>query len=136
LLSPVLYLVASVLAVIICVLAMIFLSAMAWIPLTVLFVVPFPFVGAVLAPCVWGLLRLERLPEPGLRDHVRHCALLYTGIAIVCAFLLAYPGLRAGNLQYDAGITVCAAALCAILLNATVVFSMRRINRTRHRSAA
>ena len=83
-LSPVLYLGASMLASVGCVWTMVYyLSGRSWIPELAFFVIPFVVVGAVLVPCAWGLLHLERLRRPALLDHIRHCAFLYLGLLIL-----------------------------------------------------
>lgn len=69
---------------------------------------------------------LERLQSPGLKDHVRHCALLYAGILFVGVVLLTLPDFQAGMLQYDLGLAVCAVAAYGILVDAGVVLSKRR----------
>jgi hypothetical protein len=77
------------------------------------------------------LYRLEQSQSLGLRDHARHCALLYAGIALVLVVLLAILDLEAGMLQYDLGLVLCAVAAYGILVDAGVVLSMRRLTRVR-----
>ena len=101
-----------------------------WTPQPLLFVLPFLLVSAVLVHCQRWLLRLEGSRRPGLSDHARHCGLLYAGTTFVAVFLLAYPGLQPGNLQYDAGFAVCAVAVYGILVDALAMLLMRRSIRT------
>jgi hypothetical protein len=81
---------------------------------------------AVLDLALYGL---EGLQRPGLKDHVRHCALLYAEIVFVIVVLLANPDLKAGMLQYDLGLAVCAVGAYGILVDGVVVFLMRRLTR-------
>ncbi len=77
--------------------------------------------------------RLEGSRRPGLRDHARHCTLLYAGIALVLCALLTILDLEAGMLQYDLGLALCAVAAYGILVDAVVALSMRRLTRTQPR---
>ncbi|MDQ4129126.1 MAG: hypothetical protein M3151_14460 [Actinomycetota bacterium] len=91
LLSPVVYAVASVLAAAACVWTMVFyVSGISWVPQAAFFAVPFLFVGVVLAPCGWGLLRLEESWRPTLLDHARHCAVHYAGLMILGGSWVAF----------------------------------------------
>ena len=72
------------------------------------------------------LHKVERAWGPGLRDHTRHCALLYAGSAFVLVFLLTYPDLEAGVLQRDLGVAFCAFAAYGTLVEGVVVFLKRR----------
>jgi hypothetical protein len=87
------------------------------------------FCALLLAVVDLTLYRLGPAQNLGLRDHARHCALLYAGIALVLVVLLAILELEAGMLQYDLGLALCAAAY-GILVDAGVVLSMRRLTRT------
>ena len=93
------------------------------------------FCALLLAVLEVTLYRPEQSQSIGLRDHARHCtllyALLYTGITLVLVVLLAILALQAGMLQYDLGLTLCAVAACGILVDAGVVLSMRRPTRAR-----
>jgi hypothetical protein len=97
------------------------------------------FCALLLAVLDVTLYRAEQSQSIGLRDHARHCTLLYarhctllyTGIALVLVVLLAILELQAGMLQYDLGLTLCAVAACWILVDAGVVLSMRRPTRAR-----
>jgi ATP/ADP translocase len=75
------------------------------------------------------LYRLERSQSLGLKDHARHCALLYAGVAFVLVVLFAILNLEAGMLQYDLELALCAVAAYGILVDAGVVLSMRRLTR-------
>jgi len=76
------------------------------------------------------LYRLERSQSSlGLKDHARHCALLYAGVAFVLVVLFAILNLEAGMLQYDLELALCAVAAYGILVDAGVVLSMRRLTR-------
>ncbi len=88
------------------------------------------FCALFLAVVDLTLYRLERSQNLGLRDHARHCALLYAGIALVLVVLLAILELEAGMLQYDLGLALCAVAAYGVLVDAGVVLSMRRLTRT------
>lgn len=126
LVSPVLYLAASVLAGVACVWTMVFvLSDFTWIPQAAFFAVPFLLVGAVLVPCGWGLLRLERSWKPTLPDHLRHCAFLYATLVILGGSWL--------KLFYDGGVALALVEFgvffytaLAILINAFVLLYLRR----------
>jgi hypothetical protein len=96
-------------------------------------------IGFVLLPLVCTLsfavldltlYRLEQSQSFGLKDHVRHCVVLYAGIAFVFVVLLAILNLEAGMLQYDLGLALCAIAAYGILVDAGVVLSMRRLTGT------
>ena len=87
------------------------------------------FCALLLAVLDLTLYRLERSQNLGLRDHARHCALLYAGIAFVIVVLFAILHLDAGMLQYDLGLALCAVAAYGILVDAGVVLSMRRLTR-------
>ena len=91
----------------------------------------FLFCALLLAVLEVTLYRPEQSQSIGLRDHARHCTLLYTGITLVLVVLLAILELQAGMLQYDLGLTLCAVAACGILVDAGVVLSMRRPTRAR-----
>jgi hypothetical protein len=75
-----------------------------------------------------ALYGLERLRSPVLKDHLRHCALLYAGVVFVLLVLTA-SNLQAGMLQYDLGFAVCVLATSGILVDAAVVLLMRRPTR-------
>jgi hypothetical protein len=75
------------------------------------------------------IYRLEGSQNLGLRDHARHCALLYAGIVFVLCVLLVVSDMQPGMLQYDLGLAVCAVAVYGILVDAMVVFSKRRFTR-------
>jgi hypothetical protein len=75
------------------------------------------------------LYRLEWSQGLGLKDHARHCALLYAGVAFVLVVLFAILNLEAGMLQYDLELALCAVAAYGILVDAGVVLSMRRLTR-------
>jgi hypothetical protein len=77
------------------------------------------------------LYRLEQVQSIGLRDHARHCALPYAGIALLFVVLLAILDLEAGKLQYDLGLALCAVVAYGILVDAGVVLSIRRLTRAR-----
>lgn len=94
----------------------------------VLFLLVCALLFAVLDLALYGL---ERLQRPVLRDHIRHCALLYAGIVLVFVTLIAIPGLQAGMVQFDLGLVVCAVAVYAILVDAGVVLLKRRLTRVR-----
>ena len=89
------------------------------------------FCALLLAVLDVTLYKLEQSQSIGLRDHARHCALLYAGIALVLVVLLALSDPEAGMLQYDLGLALCAVAACGILVDAGVVLSMRRPTRAR-----
>jgi hypothetical protein len=74
------------------------------------------------------LYRLEELQSLGLRDHARHCAMVYAGIAFVFV-LLVVSDLETGMLQYDMGLALCAIAAYGVLVDAGVMLSMRRLAR-------
>ena len=75
-----------------------------------------------------ALYGLERVRSPVLKDHLRHCALLYAGVVLVLLILTA-SNLQTGMLQYDLGLAVCALAASGILVDAAVVLLMRRLTR-------
>ena len=89
------------------------------------------FCALLLAVLDVTLYSLEQSQSLGPRDHARHCALLYAGIALVLVVLLASLDLEAGMLQYDLGFALCAVAAFGILVDARVVLSMRRLTRAR-----
>jgi hypothetical protein len=94
----------------------------------VLFLLVCALLFAVLDLALYGL---ERLQRPVLRDHIRHCALLYAGIVLVFVTLIAIPGLQAGMVRFDLVLVVCAVAVYAILVDAGVVLLKRRLTRVR-----
>jgi hypothetical protein len=96
-----------------------------------------PFVVYALSFTVldFMLYGLERLQSPMLKDHLRHCALLYMGTVFVLLVLTA-SNLQTGMLQYDLGLAVCALATCGILADAAVVLLMRRLTRAQHGGAS
>ena len=98
---------------------------------TLLVILLLLFCALLLAVLDLTLYRLEQSQSPGLRDHARHCALLYAGIALVLVVLLAILDLEAGMLQYDLGLALCAVAAYGILVDAAVVLSRRRLTRVR-----
>ena len=75
------------------------------------------------------IYRLEGARSLGLRDHARHCALLYAGIVFVLCVLLVVSDMQPGMLQYDLGLAVCAVAVYGILVDAVVVPLKRRLTR-------
>ena len=81
------------------------------------------------------LYGLEWLRNPMLKDHLRHCALLYAGTVFVLLILTA-SNLQTGMLQYDLGLAVCALATCGILADAVVVLLMRRLTRAQRGGAS
>ena len=89
------------------------------------------FCALLLAVLDVTLYKLEQSQSIGLRDHARHCALLYAGIALVLVVLLALSDPEAGMLQYDLGLALCAVAAYRILVDAGGVLSMRRPTRAR-----
>lgn len=126
LLSPVVYAAASVLAAVACVWTMVFyVSYISWTPQPAVFAVPFLFAGGVLAPCVWGLLRLERSPRPKLLDHARHRTLLYASLVLLGGSWVKffYDG---GDAPAPVEFGVSFYASLAVLIDASVLIYWRR----------
>jgi uncharacterized membrane protein len=72
------------------------------------------------------LTRLERLRAPKALDHVRHCMWLYMGLVVLGITLVASYDTLGLSLGYGLGVALFFVAVYAILLNALVVFAMRR----------
>ena len=125
LLSPLLYATSCVSVCVVIVLIVIHLIENVALAVALL-VLACALLFAVLDLALYGL---ERLPNPGLKDHARHCALLYAEIVFVFVILLATPDLRAGMLQYDVGFAVCALGAFGILVDGAVVSLMRHLTR-------
>jgi predicted neutral ceramidase superfamily lipid hydrolase len=81
------------------------------------------------------IYKLEGSRSLGLKDHARHCALLYAGIVFLLCVLLVVSDMQPGMLQYDLGLAVCAVAVYGILVDAMVVFSKRRFTRAQPEGA-
>ncbi len=126
LLSPVVYAAASVLAAVACVWTMVFcVSYISWIPQPAFFAAPFLFAGAVLAPCGWGLIRLERSRRPTLLDHLRHRTLLYATLVLLGGSWVTF--------FYDGGVALAPVEFgvffytsLAVLIDALVLICWRR----------
>ena len=126
--SPFLCAVASVLAGVACVWTMVFyVSGISWVFQTPFLALPFlfVFVGVVLAPCAWWVLRLEQTLRPALSDHLRHCALLYATLSLL--------GVSWAKFFYSGGVAIAPVEFAvffhtglAILTNALVLLYRRR----------
>ncbi len=73
------------------------------------------------------IYKLEGSRSLGLKDHARHCALLYAGIVFVLCVLLVVSDMQPGMLRYDLGLAVCAVAVYGILVDAVVVLLKRHL---------
>jgi hypothetical protein len=87
--------------------------------------------GLIFVPLTLAVLRLERTPQPGIYDHLRHCVLLYLlGVALFAALAMGYEAsmTSAFGLQpwYAAATALFLVSSWAIALNATVLLWKRR----------
>lgn len=73
-----------------------------------------------------GFVRLERLRHPGILDHMRHCAVLYTGLPFLgFALFTSYDEQRI-PLEWGLGAASFGAAVWTILLNVVVLYARHR----------
>ena len=88
----------------------------------------FGFLGQV-------ILRLERLREPTVLDHLRHCALLYLGLLLSGFVLLASHESQAGGLGYAYGLAIFIIGAYAASIDALILLLKRHSNRAAHGGA-
>ena len=86
--------------------------------------VPVLLVSTVLGLCSWTLLRLERIDNPGVLDHLRHCALLYVVLASL-GFLLFSALDRDDTDTYAVPLVVFVCAAYAIAVDASILILKR-----------
>lgn len=99
--------------------------------ITVLFV-GFIVFGALSRALIW----LEQLRAPTVSDHLRHCALIYTGLLLLLFILVASYESQAGGLGYGLGIVVFVIGAYAAFIDASILFlNRRRLNRAEHGGA-
>jgi hypothetical protein len=68
-----------------------------------------------------GLARIEHMRSPGIRDHLRLCAILYAGLVPLGIFLITgYDGRYCCALQWTLGAALFLVATYAIVLNALI----------------
>lgn len=93
--------------------------------------------GAVLYAGGWELLRLEGLQRPGILDHLRRCALLYTLFVLGSVLLVALVNLGDPGGGGALATMLCFAAGYAILVDAVLLLAaQRRLDRQGSRSTA
>jgi uncharacterized membrane protein len=74
-----------------------------------------------------GLARLERLRPPTARDHLRHCALLYVGMALLGPFIIvAYDGRYCCSLQWALAALLSLVAAYAVIVDAVTIYALAR----------
>ena len=94
-------------------------------------------VGTVLCAGGRELLRLGGLQRPGIMDHLRRCALLYASFVPLGVLLLAFVNLNDTGGGGAIATMLCFAAGYAILVDAVLLFVVRRrLDRQRARSTA
>ncbi len=83
-----------------------------------------------------SLVRLERIQEPTILDHLRHCSLLYSGILFMGLILFISYESQAGGLGYALGLVVLVIGAYAASIDASILFlNRRRLNRVEHGGA-
>jgi hypothetical protein len=76
----------------------------------------FVFLGA-------GLVGLERLRPPTVRDHLRHCALLYVVMALLGPFIVVtHDGQYCCSLQWALAVLLSLVAAYAVVVDAATVY--------------
>ncbi|HJQ28901.1 MAG TPA: hypothetical protein VJ827_06145 [Rubrobacter sp.] len=90
--------------------------------------------GFVFGLLAWVLVRLERLQRPAIRDHMRHCVVLYAAlITLVVKLISAYESSAAHGISPGYGLTATALFVVgyAISIDATMLaLQRRRFDRT------
>lgn len=74
-----------------------------------------------------GLARIEHTYSPGIRDHLRRCAILYAGLVPLGFFLITgYDGRYCCALQWTLEAALFPVATYAIVVNASIIYVLRR----------
>ncbi len=74
-----------------------------------------------------GLARLERLRPPTARDHLRHCALLYNGMALLGPYVIvAYDGRYCCSLQWALAALLSLVAAYTVIVDAVTMYALAR----------
>ncbi len=73
-----------------------------------------------------GIARVERLRVPTLRDHLRHCVVLYAGLVVLGPVLATGYGLPRWSLGWGLGVGLFLAGAYAASVDAVVLYAMRR----------
>jgi hypothetical protein len=74
-----------------------------------------------------GLVHIEHMRSPGVRDHLRLCAILYAGLAPMGIFLITeYNGRYCCALRWTLGAALFPVATYAIVVNALIFYLLQR----------
>lgn len=95
---------------------------------------PVLLIGVVFGLCGLGTLRLEHLNRPRLRDHLRRCVFLYTGLLLmVVLFFVAFFKEYQDQVPYLIGLAGIVPAALGILIDASILlFNRRQSNRAEY----
>jgi hypothetical protein len=73
------------------------------------------------------LARIEHMKSPGIRDHLRYCAILYAGLVPLGFFVITgYNGRYCCALQWTLGASLLPVARYAIVMNSLIVYVVRQ----------